>query len=608
MPNKLKRGRNVALLFLRRFEMKHIISLFLSVALLFCSSVRSFAANSNIDTGGGGLGGGSSGNIWYGDSGVRVTVVDAETRTAVSNSIDLIKPPEYALAWYSDNIIHFGKVCKTTYSAGAGLSPVVGGYNYILPSQELPKIIATNSGTGSIEQIRNYFCDENVLRGISGYLSFNYDTMISGDYKLVIEPLSAFVYRGGAYVMTATEAALYDRQVNGDLRAKMAPLTHQNLPLAIFLETADLGYPAWSGGRSGRVDNEQIISSLGIGVVRFTEMPDEPEPTTFDYEYRTDTDVIASVQVSGGQSDPDNPVSVEFNIEGTTYTVSNVYYPEGDSQLVWVKWHTPSEPCVCTIRVQTVGGGSTRSVITANIVDLDGNDPPNPTANDRNDAFTLASVPTNPQKTYASWGIWSPWWQENWVWVPVWEKCWHSSWVPDGNDGGYTDWWYHWVDNGYWEDQGWWELDWNGYSAALSANMKITPDSLSPTSSASVLKSGYGIQQKITAQISSSQSSAVTAAQNAVTHFPEFDYENYWRLLDCAVVGNRSTLSFKNNPYSTYDRPTHFTPIWFPDGNYTPYTWLIDCWTPTGMLSMNLTDTVTISSDLWEDWHIAPAK
>ena len=58
----------------------------------------------------------------------------------------------------------------------------------------------------------------------------------------------------------------------------------------------------------------------------------------------------------------------------------------------------------------------------------------------------------------------------------------------------------------------------------------------------------------------------------------------------------------------TYDRRTHFTPIWYPDGSYTPYTWLLDCWTPTGMLSMNLTDSVTIRGNLWEEWHIAPAK
>ena len=67
-------------------------------------------------------------------------------------------------------------------------------------------------------------------------------------------------------------------------------------------------------------------------------------------------------------------------------------------------------------------------------------------------------------------------------------------------------------------------------------------------------------------------------------------------------------FAFKNNPYSTYDRPTHFTPIWYPDGSYTPYTWLLDCWTPTGMLSMNLADSVRIAGDLWEEWHIAPSK
>ena len=185
--------------------------------------------------------------------------------------------------------------------------------------------------------------------------------------------------------MTATEAALYDQVVSGDLRYWMGSLTHQNLPLAIFLEEADLGYPAWSGSTTSKVSNEQIISSLGIGIVRFNDEVEEPEVDEFDYEYRVDTDVITSVEVSGGQSDPDNPVTVQFVIEGSTYTVSNVYYPDGDSQLVWVKWHTPDEPCVCTIQVRVLGGGTAQSTITANIVDLDGNDPPNPVADDRND-------------------------------------------------------------------------------------------------------------------------------------------------------------------------------------------------------------------------------
>ena len=101
---------------------------------------------------------------------------------------------------------------------------------------------------------------------------------------------------------------------------------------------------------------------------------------------------------------------------------------------------------------------------------------------------------------------------------------------------------------------------------------------------------------------------AVTAAQNAVTYFPEFGYESYWRLLEAEISGRSMTFQFKANPYSTYNRRTHFTPIWDPDGSYTPYTWLLDCWTPAGMLSMNLTDRVTIRGNLWEEWHIAPTK
>ena len=70
--------------------------------------------------------------------------------------------------------------------------------------------------------------------------------------------------------------------------------------------------------------------------------------------------------------------------------------------------------------------------------------------------------------------------------------------------------------------------------------------------------------------------------------------------------GYDMTHEFKKNGYSTYERRTHFTPIWYPDGSYTPYTWLLDCWTPAGMLSMNLTDSITIDGNLWSDWHIAP--
>ena len=100
----------------------------------------------------------------------------------------------------------------------------------------------------------------------------------------------------------------------------------------------------------------------------------------------------------------------------------------------------------------------------------------------------------------------------------------------------------------------------------------------------------------------------MTAAQNAVTYFPEFNYEGFWRLLDRSISGKRSTFTFKDNPYSTYNRPTHFTPIWYPDGAYRTYTEVFDAWTPAGMLKVNKSAEIEIEGNLFSDWHIAPKK
>ncbi len=569
--------------------MKRLLPLLLALVLVITAIVPAYATgDGNFDGGGGGMGNGSKTNYWNpGMDGVRVSIVGVGSHSVVRNPIDLTNKVPAA------NVAHFGKVSKLSYNAGRGLSVSVSGYSYRNPSQSLPKIISTGSSKASIAAIRSYFTDEQVIRSIAGYAGMDFDTLIGGDYKLVVEPLAYLCYNSQQFAMTATEAALYDQIVNGDLRKKLGTLTHKNLPLAIFLEEADLGYTAWSGSRTEKASNGDIISSLGIGIVRFNEVTTPPEIND-DYEYRVNTEVITSVEVRGGQSDPDNPVSVRFNIQGRTYTVSNVYYPDGDSQLAWVRWRTPAEPCVITISVSVYGGGSAQGTITCNIVDLDGNDPPNPLADDRNNGFRLASVPEKEQVTSASWGIWSPWWQENWEWVENWQKCWHTDRWTDADGKTHTDRWYHWVDNGWWEDHGWWEFDYNRYSASLDCSMRITPDEKSPTATASTLKSGYGVQEKVTAKVTTNQSAAVTAAQNAVTYFPEFGYENYWRLLEADISGRSTTFQFKANPYSTYNRRTHFTPIWYPDGSYTTYTWLLDCWTPAGMLSMNLTDSVTI--------------
>lgn len=549
----------------------------LLVLCLFCpiTVLADTGGSGNIDGGGGGMGSGTSSNYWNpGNEGVRVTVVRASDHAVVTTPVDFtnISPTNVRL--------HFGNACKISYTSGKTLTPSGTSYTFVNPGQTMPRIISTD-GTTNIDAIKKYFCSEYVVKRIAEVTGMNYDVLIGGDYKILLEPIAYYTFQGVMIATTATEAALYDRQVNGLLGSWMQSLTHKNLPLAMFLEVSDLGYPAWSGSTTTATSNANIISSLGLGIVRFNEETEPVEVDTVDYEYRVNTAVITAVTVSGGQSDPDNPVSVKFNIKGTIYTVSNVYYPSGDSQLAWVKWTTPSTEQDMVITVTVTGSGRTsNSTINVRIVDLDKNEPPNPVADDRNNSFSYSSVPSRADQSSASWGVWSPWWHENWVWY--------------GDD-----------EDGYWADEGWWEFDYNSYTAKLTSSMSIVCDSKNPTASGNTMKSGYGINEAVTGKVTSTLSTAVTQPQTAVSYFPEFGYETYWRLLEQTSSGK---FEFQKNPYSTYKNRTHFTPIWMPDGAYTVNTWLIDAWTPAGMLSSNLTDSLTISGNLWQDWHIAPLK
>ena len=550
------------------------------MAAFFCLQIVAFAeGDPNIDNGGGGLKDGSSENFWNpGNDGVRVTIVDAETGAVKSASID------YTNTNASDIALHFGKVSKAEYVGGTALSATTSSYTFINPTEPLPTIISDGSGA-SIEEIRSYFTDEQVVKRIAEHTRIEFDDLTNGDYKLMVEPIMYITFNGIRTAMTATEAALYNMQTGGEMINKMGPLSHKNLPLAMFLEKDDLGYTAWTGSKNSYMTDSDIIQYLGVGIVSFKEPEEEVEVAASDYEYRVDTDVYTSITVTGGEHTPDNPVTVRFYIKNKVYTVGNIVYPKGASQLVWCKWHTPNTEQTVNIKVTVTGGASaSKTNITANIVDLNKNPPPDPTADDRNDSFRAVSVPNREQRTSAAWSVWSAYWQPKWVW--------QSRWRWTGK---------RWVDRGSWVDKGEWKFRSNSYSVSMSANMQITCDEKNPTNVGRTMKSGYGINETVTASISGNGQH--TELQNAVAYFPEFYYKTYWRLLEYT----NGALEFRKNKYSTYNNRTHFTPLWYPDGNYKVYTWAIDCWTPAGMLSANLTDSLTIKGNVFNDWHIAPS-
>lgn len=409
----------------------------------------------------------------------------------------------------------------------------------------------------------------------------DYERMIAGEYKLLIEPIAYFTHNGQYYCMTATEAGLYDQMSGGNLRKTMTSLTHKNLPLSMFLEFSDLGISAWTGNTTGKQNNSDIISTLGVGIVWFDEAPPEGEIEAPDVEYRVDTDVITAVTLRTDQDlTPDNPASVTFHILGTTYRVNDIVIPAGDSQVVWVKWHTPSTPQTVTITVSVSGAYTAQDTFVAKIVDLNEHIPPDPVATDTNPGYSVPPLPSETQKLTANWGVWSCYW------VPVWVWCDH------GEDGG------HWVDEGYWE------YEYTGYSASISGEMSLMPDDIVPTASGKTMKSGYGVKTEVRATLSTdAPTSHITYPQTAFSVFPEFQYQTYLRLLQRSG-GQSAKFIFKPNEFSTYDRTVHFTPLWFPDAtDYTIYTQVWDTWTPDGMLSINLNDYVSIQGSLYDDWY-----
>lgn len=626
-----------------------MLALTLSLTTAFASG------DTNIDGGGGGMDDGNKTSYWnVGDDGIRVSVIHEPSRTTVAGPVDFTNTAPANIE------MSFVKKSKLDYKRGAKLALSLREYKWLKPASPIPPIISSG-GRNNIAAVKEYFSHKTNIEEIADKTGMPFEKLTSGKYVLLLEPVAYFTYNGQRWAMSATEAALRDQILNGKLKQNMGYLTHQNLPLSMFLERPDLGYEAWKGAVSGIRPNTDIIASLGLGTVRFTEgaccdhpldcpcITNQYSPTdceckdnhpdvdcgpdvpgcdcvpngegglapTPDYTYRTDTDVITSVMVYNNSSEgisPDDPASVTFSIGGRNYTRSGIIIPPNESQLVWVKWRTPDTPQSINITVRGSGGLSlSKGTITANIEQLVEKTPPNTEGTDLRPGFVLQPMPDYGASTLHRWSVWWAWWHENWVWVP------NMVWVGDGCDsgcapdcgGGHGSW----EDHGEYVDKGWWVYESDQYSAGLgTVSVKVVPDERVKTEKPySVdhfeMKSGYGINAMMQLSLGGNfDNSDVTPVQNVVALFPEFDYTQYNRLLVPEYSPQmHQRWTFAPNPFSQFNNPVHFTPIWFPDRmNFEPYFIAFDAWTPVGQLYIPGSDYVYINGNVYDDWHIAP--
>ena len=124
------------------------------------------------------------------------------------------------------------------------------------------------------------------------------------------------------------------------------------------------------------------------------------------------------------------------------------------------------------------------------------------------------------------------------------------------------------------------------------------------------MRSGYGFYLSYRPTITRTgseimpDSSAYTEVQQVYATFPEFKYLqdiNSFRTLE-KVNG---AWMFERNPYADGKERLHFTPLWYPNGDYTVSVIASEVWTPAGMIkAVRNCNTIRIVDSAYDDWYV----
>lgn len=302
------------------------------------------------------------------------------------------------------------------------------------------------------------------------------------------------------------------------------------------------------------------------------------EPIMPNAAYRENTDVVTGFRiVNNSKTDitPDKNVSVVFTVKnGDTairrVTVSDVVVPAENKNILYFKWTVPVNISASSVKIsgEIFINGVADYVTTNNYTTC---------------KYTISETPDTQFEVSAPDGFTKPS-------------------VPATSNGTAT--WNEWkYENGEFKEV--------KYGISISTDtLEITPAaSANPTKKDGVwvMKSGYGIELTVANNVKQVSgytmpgSDAYTKPQLACATFPEFGYgisDGKCRTLE--QISNKWTFR-ENGSYGHI----HFTPLWYPDGNYCVSVIQRDCWTPTGMISRTVnSNNVTISGSAYDDWTI----
>ena len=309
-------------------------------------------------------------------------------------------------------------------------------------------------------------------------------------------------------------------------------------------------------------------------------------------DYKAGVTVVTSFWVYNNSRhdvlpDHDNTVTFEaYYYNGSTkVTISSqtweqVVVPANDKNLVYFKWTVPATIagkrvyCKATVNSDlTIDEYSTTNntdtLIRTVATKLSSQTPDTQFEKTKPNDFTIPTAPANQAGT-ATWSLWA---YENGAFVKknygVAISATTPSVRPDEGSPSAE------FVNGYWQMR-------SGYGFYLSYRPTITAIS------------GYTMPS----------STAYTAVQQAYATFPEFKYSlttNYFRTLQKV---NGSWVFVQNPNADGYER-LHFTPLWYPNGNYIVSVKATDVWTPAGMItSVRRSNVIRIVDSAYDDWYV----
>ena len=146
----------------------------------------------------------------------------------------------------------------------------------------------------------------------------------------------------------------------------------------------------------------------------------------------------------------------------------------------------------------------------------------------------------------------------------------------------------------------------------LTTTFEILPDSrIAYPDKPKTMESGFGFSIQCTTAVVTNYDhpEKLVGAQLVWVRYPESAYGQLasWQNVrdgletKTGAAGDTSVAwQLSVNPYSTTVSRLHYTPLWYPDGNYTAWAQAFYAWSPIGQLYEHKTDALTIEGDMYD--------